>query len=158
MYELSFIVIIASRGSCGSSTYHWYIEQPFTYPWGILKGTSRTWLYIGRPLVYGYGLDSTTINLSSHVPWVYRETPLGYLIYLRKSLWTSCVEQYTKNNILGDYYARNLVVYRALHLLDNPGERPTIWAHPVILIYLLAYSLSRRKFFGVFFLSFETLG
>ena len=69
--------------------------------------------------------DNTTTNLSSHVPCVYQETPLGYLVHMRKTLWTSCLEQYTENNIQGDYYTRTLVVYRELHLLDNPSERPT---------------------------------
>ena len=78
------------------------------------------------PLVYGYALDNTTTDLSSHVPCVYRETPLGYLIYLRKSLWPSFLEPYTENNIRGDYYARTLVVYHELQLLDNPDERPNI--------------------------------
>ena len=72
----------------------------------------------------GCALDITTTDLSSHVPCVYRETPLGYLIFLRKSLWLSCLEPYTKNNIQGDYYARTLVVYHEWHLLDNPSERP----------------------------------
>ena len=74
----------------------------------------------------GCALDNTTIDLSFHVPCVYRENPLGYLDHLRKSLWPSCVEQYTENNIQGDYYARTLVVYRELHLLENHGERLTI--------------------------------
>ena len=71
-------------------------------------------------------LDITTTDLSSYVPWVYRETPLGYPVHLRKNLWPSCVEKYTEKSIHGDYYAGTLVVYRELHLLDNPGERPTI--------------------------------
>ena len=95
-----------------------------------VKGTSCTWLYIERPLVYGYALDNTTTNSSSHIPWVYRETPLGYLIYLRKSLWSSCLEPYTKNSIQGDYYACTLEVYREWHLLDNPSERPDFLKSP----------------------------
>ena len=88
------------------------------------KVLSCTQLYIGRPLVNGCALDITTIDLSSHVPCVYRETPLGYLIYLRKSLWSSYLEPYTENSIQGDYYTRTLEVYREWNLLDNPGERP----------------------------------
>ena len=71
----------------------------------------------------GYALDNTTTDLSSHVPCVCRETPLGYLIHLRKSLWSSFLEPYTENKIQGDYYARTLEVYREWHLLDNPSER-----------------------------------
>ena len=71
----------------------------------------------------GCALDSTTTDLSSHVPRLYQETPLGYLIYLRKALWPSCLEPYTENNIRGDYYACSLEIYREWHLLDNPGER-----------------------------------
>ena len=82
-----------------------------------------TQLYIKRPLVNGYALDNTTTDLSSHVPCVYWETPLGYLIHLRKSLCPSCLEPYTENNIQRDYYARTLEVYHEWHLLDNPGER-----------------------------------
>ena len=71
----------------------------------------------------GCALDINT-DLSSHVPCVYRETPLGYPIYLRKSLWSSCVEKYIENNIWGDYYTCTPVVHRKWHLLENPGERP----------------------------------
>ena len=74
----------------------------------------------------GCALDNTTTDLSSHVPCVYQETPLGYPDHLIKKLWSSCVDQYTENNIQGDYYAHTHEVYRELHLLDNPGERPTI--------------------------------
>ena len=74
----------------------------------------------------GCALDNNTIDLSSHLPCIYQETPLGYPIYMRKSLWSSCVDKYAENNIQGDYYARTLVVYCELHLLENPGERPTI--------------------------------
>ena len=97
-------------------------------------------MYIGRPLVNGCALDNTTTDLSSHVPCVYRETPLGYLIYLRKSLWPSFLEPYTENIIWGDYYTRTLVVYRELHLLDNPGERPTILKPPYHLRLLVTFS------------------
>ena len=86
------------------------------------KVLSRTRLYIGRPLVNNCALDNTTTNLSSHVPCVYQETPLGFLVQLRKTIWLSCLEKYTKNNIWGDYYACTSVVYHKLHLLDNPGE------------------------------------
>ena len=125
----------------------WYIEHPFTYPWGVKKGTSCNRLYIGRPLVYGYALDNTTTNLISHVPWVYWETPLGYLIHLRKSLWPSCSEPYTKNNIQGDYYTRTLEVYHEWHLVDNPGERPD-YLNPSchFKFACLTYSLSREIF------------
>ena len=74
----------------------------------------------------GCALDITTTDLNSNIPCVYRETPLGYLVHLRKTLWSSCLEKYTENRILGDYYTCTLVVYHELHLLDNPGERPTI--------------------------------
>ena len=72
----------------------------------------------------GCALDNITTDLSSHIPCVYRETPLGYLIYLRKTLWPSCLEPYTKKSIQGDYYACTLEVYHEWHLLDNLGERP----------------------------------
>ena len=71
-------------------------------------------------------LDNTTTDLSSHVPCVYRETPLGYPDHLRKSIWPSYVEQYTENNIQRDYYACTPEVYRELHLLYNLGERSAI--------------------------------
>ena len=131
--------------------YRWFIEWPFTYSWGILKGTSCTQLYIRRPLVYGYALDNTATDSISHVPWVYQETPLGYLIYLRKALWPSCLDPYTENNIWGDYYACTLEVYREWHRLDNPSERPGFWNPPVILsLLVLTYSLSREVFWCVF--------
>ena len=82
-------------------------------------------------------LDITTTNLSSHVPYVYWETPLRFLIQPRKTLWPSCLEKYTKNDIQGDYYARVLEVYRELHLLDSLGERPTI-LNPSYHLRLLA--------------------
>ena len=72
----------------------------------------------------GYALDSTTTDLISHVPCVYRETPLGYLIHPRKALWPTWLEPYTENNIWEDYYTHTLEVYHEWHLLDNLGERP----------------------------------
>ena len=94
---------------------------------GISNGLSRT-LEVYRkvlhvldcilgPLVDGCALDNTTTDLSSHVSCVYQETPLGYLIYLRKALWLSRLDPYTENNIRGDYYARTLEVYHEWHLL-----------------------------------------
>ena len=95
-------------------------------------------------------LENTTTNLSSHVPCVYRETPLGYLIYLRKSLWSSYLEPYTKNNIRKDYYACTLEVYHEWHILDNPSERydylnPSFHFKFACLTYILS-----REIFGVF--------
>ena len=50
-------------------------------------------------------------------------TPLGYHVHLRKTLCPYYVEQYTENNIWGDYFACTLEVYREWHRLDNPSER-----------------------------------
>ena len=69
----------------------------------------------------GCALDNTTTDLISHVPCVYQETPLGYPVHMRKTLWPYCLEKYTENNIQGDYYARTLEVYREWRLLNNPG-------------------------------------
>ena len=130
--------------------YHQHIKRPFMYPWVISKCTSCTRLYIRRPLVYGYALYNTTTDSSSHIPWVYRETPLGYLIHLRKSLWPSCLEPYTENNIWGDYYARTLEVYHEWHLLTILVRDLTFWIPPIILsVPVSTYSLC-REIFGVF--------
>ena len=101
---------------------------------------------------YAYALGITTTDLSSHVPCVYRETPLGYLIYLRKALWPYFLDPYTENNIWGDYYAHILVVYREWHLLDNPGERPDYLNSSCHLSLLVWPVVGVGKFFGVFFL------
>ena len=99
----------------------------------------------------GYALNNTTTDLSSHVPCVYQETPLGYLIYLRKALWSSCLEPYNENNILGDYYTRTLEVYREWHLLDNSGERPDYLKSSYhFKCACLTYSLCREMFWCVF--------
>ena len=97
-----------------------------------------------------YALDNTTTDLSSHVPCVYQETPVGYLIYLRKALWPSCLEPYTKKNIQGDYYAHTLEVYHEWHLLDNPGQRPEYLNPSCHFKFACStYSLS-REIYGVF--------
>ena len=85
-------------------------------------------------------MDYTTL------PCVYRETPLGYLIHMRKDLWPSFLEPYTENNIRGDYYACTLEEYREWHLLDNPD-----YLNPSchFKFACLTYSLS-REIFGVF--------
>ena len=99
----------------------------------------------------GCALDNTTTDLSTHLPCVYRETTLGYLIHMRKALWLSYLEPYTKNNIRGDYYAHTLEVYREWHLLGNPSERLDYLNPSCHLKFAcLTYSLS-REIFGVFF-------
>ena len=90
----------------------------------------------------GCALDNTTTNLSSHVPCVYWETPLGYPDHLRKTLWSSCVEKYTKKKIQGGYYARTPKVYHKLDLLDNPSERPTILNLSYHLILHVTFSFA----------------
>ena len=62
------------------------------------------------PFVDGFLLNNTTTNLSSHIPCIYRETLLGFLVQLRKTLWPSCLEQYTEKNTQGDYYACTLSI------------------------------------------------
>ena len=88
----------------------------------------------------GYALDSTTTNLRSHVPCVYWETPLGFLVQLRKTLWSSYLEQYIENNIQGDYYTHALEVYHKFHVLNNPGERQTILNPSYHLRLLVTFS------------------
>ena len=105
MQELSLFTCTASRGLCGYSTYFWYIEWPFMYPWGIYKGTSHTQLYIERPFSNSCASDNITMKWSSHVPCVYRETFLGILRPSEHSPLTVLSLQYTENKTLGDYYA-----------------------------------------------------
>ena len=117
-----------------------YIERYFTYSI-VYQKASCEWLCI----------RNTTTDLSSHVPCIYRETPLGYLIHLRKSLWPSCLEPYTKNNIHGDYYTRTLKVYHKWNLPDNPSERPDYLNSSYhFKCACLTYTLCREICFGVF--------
>ena len=58
----------------------------------------------------GCALDNTTTDLRSHVPCVYWETLLGFLVQLRKTLWPSCLEKYIEKKNRGDYYARTLSI------------------------------------------------
>ena len=149
---------VKRRSCCYSSTLYPRTRAFLPHTVGISNDLSHTLdVYIRRPLVYGYALDNTTTDLSSHVPCVYRETPLGYLIYLRKALWPSCLDPYTKNSIWGDYYTCTHEVYHEWYLLDNPGERPdylNLSCH--FKFACLTYSLSREMF--VVFLVFHTLG
>ena len=142
-----------------SSTYHRYIERPFTYPWGISKGTSRTWLYIGGPLSNGCALDNTTMDLSSHVPCVYREALLGFMRPYDKNPFGHLIGAIHREQHLGrllrtchlgsqlfrwgtvDPPRRVLLldpaVYCELRQLENPSERSTIF-NPSCHLSLLA--------------------
>ena len=95
----------------------------FHIPLRYIESTSRTRLYIGRPLVNGCALDSTTTDLSSHVSCVYRETLLGFLIQLRKTLWPSSLEKYIKKSTRGDYYARTLSISGDPTRIPCPSEK-----------------------------------
>jgi len=88
MYELSLLISATFQELCGSSTYYdigrllmyseymssisMYFEFTRVYRGviprtpGILSHPS-SFGYIGRPLFYGYALDITTTDLSSHV-------------------------------------------------------------------------------------------
>ena len=59
-------------------------------------------MYIGRPLSNGCALDNTTTDLRSHVPWLYKETPIETWNLLSKIL-TIMLLQCTENNTQGDY-------------------------------------------------------
>ena len=164
----------ASWELCGSSTYRQYIERPFTYPWGIFKGTSHTWLYIGGSLSNDCALDNTTMDLISHVPCVYWETLLGFLYHLRKSLWSSCWSNIVRTTLRDQLRTCCLVsgvfrwgmvdpphrvllldptVYRKLWQLNNPSERPAIFNSSCHLSMLAA--LACIGLFVCFFLLFD---
>ena len=99
---LEMCLSVVKRKSCRySSALHPGTHAVLPRTIGISNGLSHTLevyrkVLHGRPLVYGYTLENTTTDLSSHVLCVYRETPLGYLIHLRKSLWSSFLEPYTE--------------------------------------------------------------
>ena len=121
----------------------WYIKLPRHSFVDFSAFTIVFLTHFQLPICYKTGTDlltslhkNTFTHISDHIHEWRRwrrlikapilDQLLGYPIHLRKALWPSCVEQYTENNIQGDYYAGNLVVYHELHLLDNPGERPVI--------------------------------
>ena len=130
----------------------------------ISEGHERTWLYIRRPLVDACTLDITTTDLSSHVPCVYRETLLGFLYYLRKSLWSSCWSNTlitSLGKLLHTCHPGNWVfkwgtvdpphhvllldpvVYHELNLIDNHSERLAILSLSYHLLLLANFSLNR---------------
>ena len=150
---MSFFACTATRDMHNYSTYHRYIERPFTYPWGILKGTSCTWLYIRRPLVINCALENTTTDLNSHIPCLYREALLWYLRPSKKIPFGHLVGAIHQEQNLGRllctchqgsrvfrwgmidppccFLLLRPVVYYELQKLENPSEELT-YSSPLV--------------------------